>query len=70
MAAGIEPAIARLFPPAFVAAHPDVVDGRRRSLAELDPAVFSGACDALSNLDLSADLAKIRCRTLVIGRRA
>jgi pimeloyl-ACP methyl ester carboxylesterase len=66
MQAVLEPAIQRMFPPAFIAAHPDIVAERKRALAQADPQSFARACIALSNLDLSSSLKKITCKTLVM----
>jgi len=60
-------AIRRMFPEAFIAAHPDVVEERKRALAKADPACFRTACLALSRLDLSAVLVGIGNRTLVMA---
>jgi len=66
MQAVLEAAIQRMFPPAFIAAHPDVVAERKRALAQADPQSFARACIALSNLDFSSSLKKIACKTLVM----
>lgn len=67
MAAVLDAAIQRMFPPAFIAAHPDIVVERRRALAKADPQAFARACLALASLDLKSDLGKIRCKTLVMA---
>ena len=66
MQAVLEPALQRMFPPAFIAAHPDIVAERKRALGEADPQAFARACIALSNLDFSSSLKKISCKTLVM----
>jgi 3-oxoadipate enol-lactonase len=66
MQAVLEAAIQRMFPPAFIAAHPDIVAARKRALAQADPQAFARACIALSNLDLGPSLKKITCKTLVM----
>ena len=67
MAAVLDAAIHRMFPPAFVAAHPDIVAERKSALAEADPQAFARACLALASLDLKPHLAIIGCRTLVLA---
>lgn len=67
MAAVLDAAIQRMFPPSFIAAHPQVVAERKRALGQADPQAFARACLALSQLDLRPSLAKIRCRTLVMA---
>jgi 3-oxoadipate enol-lactonase len=67
MASVLDMAIRRMFPPAYIAAHPDVVEERKRALAQADPACFRTACLALSRLDLSALLVGIGNRTLVMA---
>lgn len=66
MQAVLEAAIQRMFPPAFIAAHPDIVAARKRALAQADPQAFARACIALSNLDFGSSLKKITCKTLVM----
>jgi pimeloyl-ACP methyl ester carboxylesterase len=66
MQAVLEAAIQRMFPPAFIAAHPDIVAERKRALAQADPQAFARACIALSNLDFGSSLKKISCTTLVM----
>ena len=66
MQAVLEAAIQRMFPPAFIAAHPEIAAERKRALAQADPKAFARACIALSNLDFSSLLKKISCKTLVM----
>lgn len=66
MAAVLDTAIARMFPPEFAAANPAVIEARRRALAALDPQCFARACLALAGLDLSPKLKDIRNPTLVL----
>ena len=65
MAAVLDAAIARMFPPAFVAAHPHIVAERKAALAQADPTAFAHACRALAALDLAPALGAIRNRTLI-----
>jgi 3-oxoadipate enol-lactonase len=67
MAAVLDAAIARMFPPAFITAHADIVAERKSALAMADPQAFARACLALASLDLKAELGKIRCPTLVMA---
>src|SRR5687767_6366926 len=50
MAGALDIAIQRMFPEAFVAAHPGIVDERKRALEHADPACFRTACLALARL--------------------
>ena len=66
MPAVLDTAIGRMFPPAFAAAHPEVVAARKLALSTADPECFARACLALAALDLRASLAGIRNPTLVM----
>ena len=66
MVAVLDTAIGRMFPPAFQAAHPDVVAHRKTKLAPVDAACFARACLALSTMDLNPQLPGIRNKTLVM----
>jgi 3-oxoadipate enol-lactonase len=65
MAAVLDAAIGRMFPPEFAAANPATVAARKEALASVDPACFARACLALAELDLTPRLGGIRNRTLV-----
>ena len=68
MAGALDIAIRRMFPEAFIAAHPQVVSERRRALEkEADATCFQRACLALARLDFTPLLAQIRNPTLVIA---
>ena len=67
MAAVLDAAIQRMFPPAFIAAHPQVVAERKAALAKADPQAFARACLALSQLDFTGLLSTIKCQTLVMA---
>ena len=67
MGAVLDAAINRMFPPAFVAAHPDIAAARKAALAQADPACFSTACAALAQVDLASSLAGIRNPTLIMA---
>ena len=62
----LDTAIGRMFPPAFQAAHPEVVAARKTALAAADAPCFARACLALAALDLRPRLAGIRNATLVM----
>lgn len=67
MAGALDIAIRRMFPEAFIAAHPQVVSERRRALEkEADATCFQRACLALARLDFTPILGKIRNPTLVM----
>jgi 3-oxoadipate enol-lactonase len=67
MASVLDAAVQRMFPPAFIAAHPDIVGERKRALAQADPQAFARACLALASLDMKSELQNKRCRTLVMA---
>ena len=66
MAPIAEVAIARMFTPDFVAAHPDIVAERKAVFLRIGPAVFAGAARALATLDLSAEVERIRNPVLIV----
>ena len=63
----LDAAIQRMFPPAFIAAHADIVAERKAALARADPDCFARACLALSKVDFGDSLKKITSKTLVIA---
>jgi pimeloyl-ACP methyl ester carboxylesterase len=66
MAVILDTAIGRMFPPAFVEEHADVVKARKAALAKVDPQCFARACLALASMDLTSQATKIRNPTLVL----
>ena len=66
MAAGLEAAIQRMFPPPFMQAFPDVVTQRKLGLLKMDPSVFSHYCMALTNIDFEPLLPRIKNSVLVM----
>jgi 3-oxoadipate enol-lactonase len=66
MAAVLDAAIGRMFPPAFAERNADVVAARRAALAAVSPECFARACLALAELDLTPRLGGIRNPTLVL----
>lgn len=65
MNAVLEVAIKRMFPDAFVAAHPEMIAACKAALAQADAGAFARACRALAALDFAPLLGGIRNRTLV-----
>jgi 3-oxoadipate enol-lactonase len=66
MSGALDIAIRRMFPEAFIAANPGIVEERRRALGEADPACFRTACLALAKLDFGPVLPGIRNSALVM----
>lgn len=56
MAGALDIAIGRMFPPAFIAAHPEVVAERKRLLEGADADCFANACLALANVDFEVEV--------------
>jgi 3-oxoadipate enol-lactonase len=67
MAAGLDIAILRMFPPSFIQAYPDIVMERKKVLLQMDPATFSRLCISLTQVEFEPLLSRIRNRTLVMG---
>ena len=70
MRGALDIAIRRMFPEPFIAAHPEIVEERKRALEKADPACFQAACRALVELDFAPALAGIRNPTLVMAGSA
>ncbi len=66
MRGALDIAINRMFPPAFIAAHPEVVAERKRILESADAGCFANACLALADVDFKPQLGTIRNPTLVM----
>ena len=66
MAGALDIAIHRMFPEAFIAAHPQIVAERKRALEKADAASFRTACLALAKLDFAPILGRIRNPALVL----
>ena len=66
MAAVLDTAIARMFPPAFATRHSNVIAERKAALAAVDAQCFARACLALAALDLTPSAPRIANRTLVL----
>jgi len=67
MAAALDTAVRRMFNPPYIAAHPDVIDERKRVLQNMDAVNFAKLCVALTNVEFEALLPQIRNRTLVMA---
>jgi 3-oxoadipate enol-lactonase len=59
-------AMRRLFAPEFQAANPALLAERRAAFLAVDPAVFTGACEALATLDLRDAVARLTLPTLIM----
>lgn len=66
MSGALDIAIRRMFPEAFIAAHPGIVAERKQALEQADAACFRTACLALAGLDFSPVLGTIRNPALVM----
>ena len=66
MAAVLDTAIGRMFPPEFAQKHPDVIATRKTELGKVDGQCFARACLALASMDLTAKVSEIRNPTLVM----
>ena len=61
-----EIAAKRVFSPAYLAAHPEAIEGRKAVLLEIDPKAFQAACKILQEADLELLLHRIQVPTLVV----
>ncbi|WP_298254108.1 alpha/beta fold hydrolase [Bradyrhizobium sp.] len=66
LAAITDVAMRRLFAPEFQAAHPDLMHDRREAFLKTDPQVLQAACGQLAELDLRAELSKVKVPVLVL----
>lgn len=66
MEAIVQAAVRRIFPEAYLAAHPEAAGQRREVLLRADPRRFAVACRALAQVDLRAALPAVRNPTLVV----
>jgi len=66
MGGALDIAIQRMFPPAFIASHPEVVAERKRILEKADASCFASACLALAAVEFKPALASIRNPALVM----
>ena len=63
----VDTAVQRIFPPEYLAAHPEAVSQRRAVLEGIDARAFADWCRALAVMDLRPDLGRITNPTLVIA---
>ena len=61
-----EIAAKRVFSPAYLAAHPEKIEERKKVLLEMDPKAFQAACKILQETDLSPLLHHLKVPTLVV----
>jgi 3-oxoadipate enol-lactonase len=61
-----EIAAKRVFSPAYLAAHPELVEERKRVLLEIEPKAFQAACRILQEADLTIELHRLQVPTLVV----
>jgi 3-oxoadipate enol-lactonase len=59
--------VERWLTPPYAAAHPETVDALRAMLVSTPAEGYALACEALADMDLRADLGRIRAPTLVIS---
>jgi pimeloyl-ACP methyl ester carboxylesterase len=62
-----EVAAARVYSPDYLAAHPELIEQRRRMLLGIDAKAFSHACKILQEVDLIPLLHRLNVPTLVVG---
>ena len=61
-----EVAARRVFSPAYLAAHPELIEARKQVLMAIDPKAFQAACKILQETDLTPLLHRMRVPTLVV----
>ena len=61
-----EIAARRVFSPAYLAAHPEKVEERKKVLLDIDPKAFQAACKILQETDLVPLLHHLKVPTLVV----
>src|SRR5882757_637053 len=61
-----EIAAKRVFSPAYLTAHPELIDERKRVLMGIEPKAFQAACKILQEADLEPTLARLKVPTLVV----
>lgn len=66
MAAVVDVAMKRLFPPSYIDMNPRIVEQRREVLLRNDPQRFAQACLALASLDMSEEIRGVKNATLVL----
>ena len=61
-----EIAAKRVFSPAYLDAHPEKIEERKKVLLGIDPKAFIGACKILQEVDLTPLLSRLKVPTLVV----
>jgi 3-oxoadipate enol-lactonase len=61
-----EIAAKRVFSPSYLAAHPELIDERKRVLMGIDPKAFQHACKILQEADIEPQLHRLKLPTLVV----
>ena len=61
-----EIAAKRVFSPAYLAAHPEKIEERKKVLLGIDPKAFHAACEILQKADLTTLLTHLKVPTLVV----
>src|ERR1044071_10339625 len=61
-----EIAAKRVFSPAYLAAHPEKIEERKKVLMAIDPKAFQAACKILQETDLVPQLHRLKMPTLVV----
>ena len=61
-----EVAAKRVFSPAYLAAHPEKIEERKKVLLEIEPKAFLAACKILQEVDLTPLLSRLKVPTLVV----
>ena len=61
-----EIAAKRVFSPAYLAAHPELIDERKKVLMGIEPKAFQAACKILQEADLEPLLHRLETPTLVV----
>jgi 3-oxoadipate enol-lactonase len=61
-----EIAAKRVFSPAYLAAHPDLIEERKKVLMAIEPKAFQAACKILQEADLEPLLHRLQTPTLVV----
>jgi pimeloyl-ACP methyl ester carboxylesterase len=56
----------RVYSPAYLAAHPDKIEDRKKVLLDIEPKAFQAACKILQETDLEKLLHRMRVPTLVV----
>lgn len=61
-----EIAAARVYSPDYLAAHPELIEQRKRTLLDIDAKAFADACKVLQEVDLTPLLHRLNVPTLVV----